>query len=69
MERLPAIPAAIKGVAPDITLPVICDRLEAMCQRKPRRKRTSWQPSSVRMPLERAGWLGLLDRTPSERSA
>ena len=58
-DRLPAIVAAIKGADPDITLQAICDRLEAMRERTPR-GRTSWQPSSVRMLLERAGKLGLL---------
>jgi len=42
------IVAAIKGVDPDITLQTICDRLEAM------RGRTRWQPSAVRMLLDRA---------------
>ena len=58
-DRLPAIVAAIKGADPDITLQAICDRLEAMRERTPR-GRASWQPSSVRMLLERAGKLGLL---------
>jgi DNA invertase Pin-like site-specific DNA recombinase len=58
-DRLPAIVAAIKGADPDITLQTICDRLEAMRERTPR-GRTSWQPSSVKMLLERAGKLGLL---------
>ena len=59
-DRLPAIVAAIKGADPDITLQAICTRLEAMRQRTPR-GRTSWQPSSVKMLLERAERLGLLD--------
>ena len=59
-DRLPAIVAAIKGADPDITLQAICDRLEAMRERTPR-GRTSWQPSSAKMLLERAGRLGLLD--------
>ena len=58
-DRLPAIVAAIKGADPDITLQAICDRLEAMRERTPR-GRTSWQPSSVKMLLERAERLGLL---------
>ena len=58
-DRLPAIVAAIKGADPDITLRAICDRLEAMRERTPR-GRTSWQPSSVKMLLERAERLGLL---------
>ena len=58
-DRLPAIIAAIKGADPDITLQAICDRLEAMRERTPR-GRTSWQPSSVKMLLERAERLGLL---------
>lgn len=58
-DRLPAIVAAIRGADPEITLQAICDRLEAMHERTPR-GRTSWQPSSVRMLLERAEKLGLL---------
>jgi hypothetical protein len=58
-DRLPVIVAAIKGADPDITLQAICDRLEAMRERTPR-GRTSWQPSSVRMLLNRASRLGLL---------
>ncbi len=58
-DRLPAIIAAIKGANPSITLQAICDRLVAMRERTPR-GRTSWQPSSVRMLLERAEKLGLL---------
>jgi DNA invertase Pin-like site-specific DNA recombinase len=58
-DRLPALVAAIRGADPDITLQAICDRLEAMRERTPR-GRTKWQPSSVRMLLERAGKLGLL---------
>lgn len=58
-DRLPAIVAAIRGADPDITLQAICDRLEAMRERTPR-GRSRWQPSSVRMLLERAGRLGLL---------
>ena len=59
-DRLPAIVAAIKGADPDITLQAICTRLEAMRERTPR-GRTSWQASSVKMLLERAERLGLLD--------
>ncbi|MGS4947466.1 recombinase family protein [Meridianimarinicoccus sp. RP-17] len=58
-DRLPALVAAIKGADPDITLQAICDRLEAMRERTPR-GRTRWQPSSVRMLLERAKRLDLL---------
>jgi len=58
-DRLPAIIAGIKGADPDITLQAIFDRLEAMRERTPR-GRTSWQPSSVKMLLERAHKLGLL---------
>jgi DNA invertase Pin-like site-specific DNA recombinase len=58
-DRLPAIVAALKGADPDITLQAICDRLEAMRERTPR-GRTSWQPSSVRMLLQRAEKLGLI---------
>ena len=58
-DRLPAIVAAIKGADPEITLQAICDRLESMRERTPR-GRTSWQPSSVKMLLERAERLGLV---------
>jgi DNA invertase Pin-like site-specific DNA recombinase len=58
-DRLPAIVAAIKGADPDITLQAICTRLEEMRERTPR-GRTSWQPSSVKMLIERAEKLGLL---------
>lgn len=58
-DRLPAIVAAIKGADLEITLQAICDRLESMRERTPR-GRISWQPSSVRMLLERAERLGLL---------
>ena len=58
-DRLPAIVAAIRGADPDITLQAICDRLEAMREPTPRGRRR-WQPSSVRMLLERAEKLGLL---------
>jgi hypothetical protein len=58
-DRLPAIIAGIKGADPDITLQAICDRLEAMRERTPR-GRTNWQPSSVKMLMERATKLGLL---------
>lgn len=58
-DRLPALVAAIKGADPDITLQAICTRLEGMRERTPR-GRTKWQPSSVRMLLERAEKLGLL---------
>ncbi|MGY6409630.1 MAG: recombinase family protein [Alkalilacustris sp.] len=59
-DRLPALVAAMKGADPDITLQAICDRLEAMRERTPR-GRSRWQPSSVRMLLERARRLGLLE--------
>ena len=58
-DRLPALVAALKGADPDMTLQQICERLEAMRERTPR-GRTKWQPSSVRMLLERAAKLGLL---------
>ena len=58
-DRLPAIVAAIKGADPEITLQAICYQLESMRERTPR-GRTSWQPSSVKMLLERAERLGLL---------
>jgi hypothetical protein len=58
-DRLPAIVAAIKGADPDITLQAICDRLESMRKRTPM-GRASWQPSSVKMLLERAERLGLI---------
>ncbi len=58
-DRLPAFVAAIKGADPDLTLQAICNRLEAMRDRTPRR-RTSWQPSSVKMLLERAKNMGMI---------
>ena len=58
-DRLPAIVAAIKGADPGITLQAICDRLEAMRERTPR-GRTKWQPSSVKMLLQRAQRLRIL---------
>lgn len=58
-DRLPAIVAAIRGADPAITLLAICERLEAMRERTPRGS-TRWQPSSVRMLLERAAKLGLV---------
>jgi hypothetical protein len=58
-DRLPAIVAALKGADPGITLQAICTRLEAMRERTPR-GRTNWQPSSVKMLLDRAVKLGLL---------
>ena len=58
-NRLLAIVAGIDSAAPDTTLQAICNRLEAM--REPTaRGRTSWQPSSVRMLLERAKARGLI---------
>jgi hypothetical protein len=60
-DRLPAIIAAIKGADPDITLQAICHRLQAMRERTPR-GRPNWQPSSVRMLLQRAEKLGFLQR-------
>jgi DNA invertase Pin-like site-specific DNA recombinase len=62
-DRLPAIIAAIKGADPEITLQAICDRLENMRERTPR-GRTKWQPSSVKMLLQRAQGLGLLTQSP-----
>jgi hypothetical protein len=58
-DRLLVIVAAIRGADPEITLQGICDRLEAMRERTPR-GRAKWQPSSVRMLLERAVRAGLL---------
>jgi hypothetical protein len=58
-DRLPAIAAGIKGADPKMTLQAIYQRLEAMRDRTPR-GRTRWQPSSVKMLLERAERLGLL---------
>ena len=58
-DRLLVIVAGIAGAAPDMTLQAICDRLEAMRERTPR-GRARWQPSSVRMLLERAETLGFL---------
>ena len=58
-DRLPAIIAGIKSTDPDIMLQAICERLKAMRERTPR-GRTSWQPSSVKMLLERAEKLGMI---------
>ena len=58
-DRLVALVAAIKGADPDVTLQAICDRLEAMRERTPR-GRVKWQPSSVKMLLDRAARLGLV---------
>ena len=58
-DRLPAIVAGIKAANPDITLQAFCDRLQSMRERTPR-GRARWQPSSVKMLLERAERLGLL---------
>ena len=58
-DRLPAIVAGIKSANPDITLQAFCDRLQSMRERTPR-GRARWQPSSVKMLLERAERLGLL---------
>lgn len=59
-DHLPAIVVTIKGADPGITFQAICTRWEAMGERT-HRWRTSWQPSSVKMLLERAEKLGLLD--------
>ena len=64
-DRLPAIIAGIKSTNPDITLQAICERLKAMRERTPR-GRTSWQPSSVKMLLERAERLGLMPYESSQ---
>jgi hypothetical protein len=64
-DRLPAIIAGIKGTDPDITLQAICERLESMRERTPR-GRTRWQPSSVKMLLERAERLGLMSYESSQ---
>ncbi len=58
-DRLPALVAALRSADPEITLQAICDRLEAMRERTPR-GRGRWQPSSIRMLLERARKMGLL---------
>lgn len=58
-DRLLAIVAGIAGADPDMTLQSICDRLEAMREPTPR-GRARWQPSSVRMLLQRAKTHGLL---------
>ncbi|MDZ4096722.1 MAG: recombinase family protein [Paracoccaceae bacterium] len=58
-DRLLAIVAGIAGAAPDMTLQAICTRLEAMHERTARGQ-ARWQPSSVRMLLERARTRGLL---------
>jgi DNA invertase Pin-like site-specific DNA recombinase len=60
-DRLPAIIAGIKGADPTMTLQAICTRLETMRERTPR-GRSKWEPSSVRMLIERAKRLGLLEQ-------
>lgn len=52
-DRLLAIVVAIATGRPDMTLQQIADQLEAMRERTPR-GRTKWQPSSVKMLLDRA---------------
>jgi DNA invertase Pin-like site-specific DNA recombinase len=59
-DRLTAIVAGIKGADPDITLQAICKRLETMHERTPR-GRSTWQVSSVKMLIDRARKLGLLE--------
>lgn len=58
-DRLPAIVAAFHGADPEMTLQAICDRLQEMREPTPR-GRTKWQPSSVRMLIERARKSGML---------
>ena len=58
-DRLLAIVAAIAGADPALTLQAIANRLEAMRERTPRGA-VKWQPSSVRMLLERARTQGLI---------
>ena len=58
-DRLLAIVAGIKGADPNLTLPQICTRLEAMRERTPR-GRVKWQASSVKMLIDRAKARGLL---------
>lgn len=60
-DRLLAIVAAIKGADPEITLQGIGQRLEEMRERTPR-GRDKWQPSSVKMLVDRARKQGLLSR-------
>lgn len=52
-ERLAAIVTGIKGANPKMTFQAICDRLETMRERMPRR-RSSWGPSSANTILEQA---------------
>ncbi len=54
-----AIVAGIAGADPSLTLQATADRLEAM-RKRTTRGRTRWQPSSVRMLLERAKKHGML---------
>lgn len=60
-DRLLAIVAAIKGADPEITLQGIGQRLEQMRERTPRGQ-DKWQPSSVKMLVDRARERGLLGR-------
>lgn len=58
-DRLTAIVAGIAGADPGLTLASIAARLEAMREPTPRGQ-GHWQPSSVRMLLDRARKRGLL---------
>lgn len=60
-DRLLAIVEGIAGADPALTLQAIATRLEAKRERTPRGA-IKWQPSSVRMLLDRARARGLLER-------
>jgi DNA invertase Pin-like site-specific DNA recombinase len=59
-DRLLVLVAGIASAAPDLTLVDICIRLEALREPTPRGKRR-WQPSSVKMLLDRAKERGYID--------
>lgn len=59
-DRVMIIIAGIKGADPKITLQAICNRLEAMRERTPRGN-LKWQPSTVRLLVQRAISRGLLE--------
>jgi hypothetical protein len=59
-DRQLVLVAGIASAAPDLTLLEICIRLEALREPTPRGKRR-WQPSSVKMLLDRAKVRGYID--------
>ncbi|MEP3669906.1 MAG: recombinase family protein, partial [Roseibium sp.] len=64
-DRLPSIVAGMINAKPDLTLQEICDRLKRMRETTPRGK-VDWFPSSVKLIIERAHKLGLIDAKKAE---